>query len=297
VKNEAVTWFGGRESMTLAQLARNYKPGDGDTGICFEYAAHDAVGRGVPAVVERVADALKMCRVPGEITGSILFGAEKEGSQALINTASQLLTPDSQLLYGGRGRPVKLRKHLDAAYAAFRRKGAGSTLPHSVRGLWRADLFLGSTDRDYWVATTVKINPTGLKGDRGLRIGLVPASEGKSDAVRLDEHRKLVVCPLPYDGSFVETFYLGWEVVTAFFRADAALPKEVALPRPAARTVARYLADRREYPVIEVVEALTALAQPELLRTETTAAHVIRTGGTTDTVQTTAILAPRPRGF
>jgi hypothetical protein len=38
----------------------------------------DAVSRGVPAVIERVSDALKMCRVPGEETGSILFGAEKE---------------------------------------------------------------------------------------------------------------------------------------------------------------------------------------------------------------------------
>ncbi len=42
----------------------------------------DAVSRGVPAVIERVSDALKMCRVPGEETGSILFGAEKEPAAA-----------------------------------------------------------------------------------------------------------------------------------------------------------------------------------------------------------------------
>ncbi len=31
-------------------------------------------------------DALKKCKVPGETTGSILFGAEKEGSQAASNS-------------------------------------------------------------------------------------------------------------------------------------------------------------------------------------------------------------------
>ena len=86
-------------------------------------------------------------------------------------------------------------------------------------------------------------------------------------------------------------------MVTAFFRADASLPKDVALPRPAARTVARYLADRREFPVIDVVDALGPLAQPELLRTETTAAHVTRAGGTTDVLQTSAVLAPKPTGL
>ncbi len=44
----------------------------------------DAVSRGVPAVIERVSDALKMCRVPGEETGSILFGAEKEPATARV---------------------------------------------------------------------------------------------------------------------------------------------------------------------------------------------------------------------
>lgn len=62
-------------------------------------------------------------------------------------------------------------------------------------GLWRADLFLGSVEMDYWVGTTVKINPTGLQGDRGLRVGVVPASQGKSDLITMDDRRNLVVCP------------------------------------------------------------------------------------------------------
>ncbi len=47
----------------------------------------DAVSRGVPAVIERVSDALKMCRVPGEETGSNLFGAEKEPATATAGSS------------------------------------------------------------------------------------------------------------------------------------------------------------------------------------------------------------------
>ncbi|MFF8727235.1 hypothetical protein ACF073_12185 [Streptomyces sp. NPDC015171] len=302
LKADVVAEAGGRDDVKLKMLPRLHRAGDGDTGICFEYAAHDAVTRADARVSERVLDALKYCRVPGSSGGtgdvdlnSILFGAEKAGSQQLIDTAGSLLTDDSSLLSGSRGRPVKLKKHLTSAAAAFRKRGKGDDLPHSISGLWRTDLFLGCVATDYWVATTVKINPTQLKGDRGLRIGIVPAVQGASDRVYLDDHRNLVVCPLPYDGSFVETFYLAWEVIRAFFASDAQLPKEVALPRPAARTVARYLADRREYAVLDVVEALAALAQPELLVTETSAADLVRSGGTSPDVITSAVLAPEPR--
>ncbi|GAA3364009.1 hypothetical protein GCM10020366_58170 [Saccharopolyspora gregorii] len=126
-------------------------------------------------------------------------------------------------------------------------------------------------------------------------MGIVPNLQGKSDRIRKDEHRNLIVCPLPYDGSFVETFYMAWEVITAFLAADAQLPKEVALPRPAARTVARYLADRREYPVLDVVEALDDLSQPELLRTKNDPVDVWFAGGSQETLQTGSVLAPIPR--
>jgi hypothetical protein len=188
-----------------------------------------------------------------------------------------------------------LKRHLNAAAAAFRKKGVGSGLPQSISGLWRADLFLGSPRADRWVGTTVKINPAGLEGDRGLRVGIVPASQGKSDRIRRDEGRNLIICPLPYDGSFVETFYMAWEVVTAFLDADARIPKEAFLPRPAARTVARYLADRREFPVIEVVDALVPLSQPELLQSKNETVGIILTGGKSDRIETSSVLAPSPR--
>src|SRR2546427_3009054 len=99
-----------------------------------------------------------------------------------------------------------------------------------------------------------------------------PPSE--SDAVTKDDGKNLVVCPLPYDRSFMQVFYQAWEVVVQFLAADAQLPREANLPRPPSRQVARYLEDRRVFSVVQVIEALEPLAQPELLRTEEAAATV-----------------------
>jgi len=43
-----------------------------------------------------------------------------------------------------------------------------------------------------------------------LRIGIVPAMQGKSDKVYLDDKKNIMVCPIPYDGSFMELFYTSW---------------------------------------------------------------------------------------
>ncbi|MGT2462867.1 hypothetical protein [Sinomonas atrocyanea] len=297
LKKDIADRLGGYESLPLLMLARNHRPGDGDTGICFEYAVHDAVRRGEASVQERVADALKLCKVPGQKLESILFGVEKAGNQQLIETAKDLLTSDSRLLTGRVGQPPLLKRHIASAATAFRTRGRGGQLPQSIDGLWKADLFLGNSDQERWVGTTVKINPSNLKGARGLRVGLVPTSQGRSDAVRRDEAKNLVICPVPYDGAFVEVFYMAWEVVVAFIAADAEMPKEVALPRPAARQVARYLVDRREYPVLEVVEALRALSQRDLIRSEVSAATVVPSGGKSTEPTVGAILAPSPTGL
>jgi hypothetical protein len=276
-------------------LPRLRRPGDGDCGICFEYAVHDALNRQEAAVVDRVYHALARCNVPGAEVSSILFGAEKTGSQQLIDTAASRLTSESALLSGSRGRPVKLKRHIATAAAAFRRPEARARLPQSISGLWKADLFLGSPDAERWVGTTVKINAAALEGARGLRIGVVPTREGTSDKIRHDLKRNLIICPLPYDGSFMEIFYLGWEVVQQFLAADAQVPQDVHLPRPAQRQVARYLATRRDFGVLSVIEALIPLSQPELLETREAHADVVLSGGTSDIVHTLSVLAPQPR--
>jgi hypothetical protein len=54
------------------------------------------------------------------------------------------------------------------------------------------------------------------------------------------------------------------------------------------------LADRREYVVLDVIDAFDALSQPELLRTETSAAGIVLSGGSSDIVYTNAVIAPEP---
>lgn len=209
LKEDVVQEVGGHQDVKLKLLPRLYRPGDRDCGICFEYAVHDALSNGEATVLERVHDAVRQCGVPGSGASSILFGLEKTGALNLINTAKERLTDESSLLAGNRGRPAKLKRHIDSIAAAFRKKDVREALPWSISGLWKADLFVGYTDSDRWVATTVKINPAQLEGAPGLRIGIVPAREGSDDSIRRDEMRNLIVCPLPYDHAFMEIFYEG----------------------------------------------------------------------------------------
>lgn len=122
-----------------------------------------------------------------------------------IDSVKEHLTDNSQLLTGDRGKPIKLKKHIDGVVSAFKKPQDREKLPYSINGLWKADLFVGNTLMDNWVGTTVKINPSQLESARGLRLGIVPCKQGKSDKIRKHETKNLVICPVPYDGSFMET--------------------------------------------------------------------------------------------
>ena len=204
LQGNVVVKAGGRDRIDLQMLARLRLHGDGDCGICYEYAVHDAIRNLDARVMDRVSDALQRCRVPGSEYRSILFGVEKNGAQQLIATANEILTDDSRLLTGIQSQPPKLKNYLSRLAGAFRRPSTRASLPTSINGLWKADLFLGCSDSDRWIGTTVKINPRNLEGANGLRVGIVPAAEGRSDAIVRDEKKNLVVCPLPYDGSFMK---------------------------------------------------------------------------------------------
>jgi hypothetical protein len=268
LKADVVAEAGGYEGVKLKMLPRLYRAGDGDCGICFEYAVHEAMKSGDGRVLERIQDAAKLCNVPGKTAKSLLFGLEKSGTQQIIDSADELLTDDSRLLYGTRGQPAKLRRHLNMIAGAFRNRQTRLALPYSIRGLWKADLFVGFSDTDRWVATSIKINPSQLEGAAGLRIGIIPTRSGKTDKVRMDESKNLVICPLHHDGDFMQIFYEGWRTVQAFIGADAKVPKEIDLASPVQREVARILEERREFPLIDVVEAIKKFGQPELLKTD-----------------------------
>lgn len=227
------------------------------------------MGSGEPVVTERVADALKLCRIDQGDAASILFAIEKDGAKQLIDTKRDLITPASQVMLGKRGRPVKLHKHLNQIAAAFRRKGTNPALPRSIQGLWKADLFLGSPEREQWVGTTIKIRPGRLESAAGLRIAIVPAGSQKSDLVTLDENKQLVLCPIPHDYSFMQTFHEGMRIVQVLCANDFTTPKRPDLPNPQHREVARAYVERREFTVQEVLDSMQTFAQPHLLRAST----------------------------
>lgn len=66
--------LGSIENVKLKMLPRAYRPGAGDIGFCFEWAIHDAIRRQDPAVLNRLEDAARKCRLPGRNFESILFG-------------------------------------------------------------------------------------------------------------------------------------------------------------------------------------------------------------------------------
>jgi hypothetical protein len=83
-----VSRLGGYPAITLWDLAREVRE---SPSVCFEYAVHDALRTDNAMVVERVDEALRRCcNVKGDDLQSILFGAEKAGSQRLIETVKEL---------------------------------------------------------------------------------------------------------------------------------------------------------------------------------------------------------------
>ncbi len=294
IKQEILDELGGKNEIKLKMLPRAYRPGAGDIGFCFEWAIHDAVKRKDPMVMERLEDAARKCRMPGQNYESILFGLEKSGKIQVIDTANEILTQDSRILTGERAQPLKLKGYLNMLSAAFYRPETRKALPTSISGLWKADLFFGATDSDRWLGTTLKINPTQLEGARGLRIGIVPTYQGKSDKVHLDEKKNIMVCPIPYDGAFMELFYTAWFIVQQFIGADAQMPKEVALPLPADRQAVSELVKRRDYPIVDVVEALKPLSQLGLTEKKTidTESSVTKNG---ESLLNSLIITPVPQ--
>jgi hypothetical protein len=67
----------------------------------------------------------------------------------------------------------------------------------------------------------------------------------------------------------MQVFYEGWRIVQALCESDFQMPREVDIPAPAHREVARIFVERRAFPVSEVIAATRKFAQPGLLTTST----------------------------
>lgn len=144
----------------------------------------------------------------------------------------------------------------------------------------------------------MKINPDRLESAPGLRVAIVPTRAGRSDAIRKDEHKNLVICPIPHDGSFMEVFYDGWRIVQALCERDFKMPREIDIPSPVHREVAKVYVERREFPVLDVIEATAKFAQPHLLetKTETVSSAPAPLGPITAVPGTATVIGPFPLG-
>jgi hypothetical protein len=269
ISEEVTNTFGERDKLPLKILGRLRKEGDGDCGIAFDYAVHDAVISGEPIVAERVSDALSKCGVPAGDPASILFAIEKSGAQELISTEPGLVMDNSPVLLSEGGRPVSLREHLAAIGAAFRLPDALLSLAQSIRGLWKTELFLGSADRDQWVSAGIHMSSPPVDAAKAPRIAIVPSMTGHSDAVRRDEQKNTIICPVPHDGSFIQIFHQGWQIVQALCASDFEMPEPSDIPGPAHREVARIFVERRRFPIMDVIQATRMFAQPGLLTSST----------------------------
>jgi hypothetical protein len=173
------------------------------------------------------------------------------------------VTPDSRILSGRIGQPAKLAKNWETTKKALRDTKAREGLPSSIKGVWKADLFLGASREDRWVGTTLKLNKRDFDGAPGLRIGIYPETKPGESPTK-DEGNNLVLCPLPYDSNFMELFCSAFFTVKQFLTADAKIPKPVELPNSADRFVAQQLEERRDFAVLDVLEAMYPLGQPNL---------------------------------
>ena len=291
LNKETVSEIGGYNKISLGLFTKLYQPGDGDCGICFEYAVHNAIMTKNNEVLTRIDSALsKYCKIKGDDPSSILFGAEKSGQIQFIDSVMSHLTDDSLLLTGDRGKPIKLKRHINGVVSAFRKPQEREKLPSSINGLWKADLFVGNTLLDKWVGTTVKINPKLLESAHGLRLGIVPSRQGKNDKIYKHETKNLIICPVPYDESFMEIFYEGWGIVKQFILARGEMPKEINLSSSLDRMICKHLVDRRKYPVFDVIEYLKTMGQPHLMEVENTNINIM--SNSSEVTRINRIVAP-----
>ncbi|MGN0294688.1 MAG: hypothetical protein ACI4D3_11875 [Lachnospiraceae bacterium] len=264
LKSEVVESCHGIDKILLRELARNYREGDGDCGICFEYAVHSAIRNNNPLVIERIQSALSMCGIEGKNTTSILLGFEKSKLLQINNELLNTLTENSILLSEPYGERIKIKKYLERIQKSFRFYNTRNNLPVRINGIWKADLFVGNTDTDMWAAASVKINPLALRYAKGLAIGIVPSRWEQEKPCQVKNG--MIICPLLYENNFMNYFYSAWRIVYFFIKNDAKIPHERFLAGIEELRVAKYLEQKRDVPVLELVDDdLKRLAHPTLL--------------------------------
>jgi hypothetical protein len=241
--------------ITLEDLAYEQARGSGDAAICFELAVHEWIEDRNPTMLDLMASALTVCNIFGD-PQSLLFAPEKVERVSVLESAEGLLTGESRLYTGRQGRPITLQNHLESAYDAFSRRGESDALPLSIRGLWKADLFVGTREHDAWVAATVKLHRSDFEAAPGLRLGIYAAPDGEYVAPQLDQNLGLILVGMPYDPWFLELFYRAFRIFREFVATRGKMPDREALPNRVDREMASLLVASKHLPVSDVIAAI-----------------------------------------
>lgn len=280
-KRNIIEQAGGYEDISLEMFTRVYVEHPGDHGICFEYAVHECIRNRDPAIHPTISSVLEdFCGIKGGAE-SILFGIEKHGPASVLETAKNALTEDSRVLVGKVGKPAKLKPHLDNLVRAHNSRTHLERLPSSIRGLWKADLFVGNPDRERWVGTTLKTNRRDIEKAPGLRVALYPEERNKEGPKK---EETLVYCPLPYSSEFMQLFLATFNIVKQIVATKGKQPSRIALIYDDDQHVAKWLVDRAHFPLQGILAALEPIKQPQFLQEE-----VVESGATGDIIATAPI--------
>jgi hypothetical protein len=103
--HDRIERLGGIDKVTLHDVAREFRDGSGDAGICFEYAVHEAIATKNELIYPLTSEVLEdFCKIQGG-ADSILFGPEKDGLIPILESVQDALTDESIVYVGNKGRP------------------------------------------------------------------------------------------------------------------------------------------------------------------------------------------------
>jgi hypothetical protein len=240
----------------------------GMKGDGFEWAVHEAILGGEPAVLEPVHHALRRASrfVKDAAPTSLLFGYERAKYLGFLDAVVDGAGSDAYLLPEGSGRPFSFGPWVQKAAMGAT---AEDLLNERIKKIWKTDLFLSSEGDGRHFAATVKSNYGLLEGGRGLRVGIVPESThaGNYSAVRYDTKHGLWVVTLADPNGFMGMFADAYHAVG---RAMCTLGKQPSPPyytKPTAKAQ-RVQLQLEKYPdarVFEIEAALNEAAQQDLL--------------------------------
>ena len=241
-------------------------------GDGFEWAVHEALLGGEPAVAETVYRAMKRAapKLRDEAPTSLMFGQERAKYLGFMDaTIDQAGGADALLLPTGSGRPFRFANYIPTAAQGH---AAEPFLPDRIKKVWKTDLFLSTQDDARHLAATVKSNFDLLEGGNGLRVAIVPESTHPANAsgVFYDQKSQLWVASLADPNGFMGLFNDGYHAIMRALCTIGKQPRPPYYVKPSAKAqkLEEQLIKYAGASVLEVEAALDEAAQQDLVGVE-----------------------------